>query len=78
MTTINPDTVTGQITLKAFELLERNPDGIQWADLNRMIKESNPELHPKTINGTVWKLVEKHPETVYKPAKGLFRHTKFK
>lgn len=75
---INPDTITGRINAKALELLEQNPEGIRWVDLNRMIKESDESLHPKSINGCVWKLTENFPDSVYKPSKGLFRHTKYK
>lgn len=71
-------TITGQINKKALELLEENPDGIQWTNLNSMIQEAHPDFHPKTINGCVWKLVEKYPDKVYKPSKGLFRMLKYK
>ena len=75
---LNPDTITGQIRIKALELLEQNPDGIRWKDLNEAIQKSNPDLHPKTINGTVWKLTEKFPDKVYKSSKGVFRLLKYK
>lgn len=71
-------TVTGRINAIAFELLEQHPDGLRWADLLSKIKESDPAFHPKTVNGCVWKLVEKYPEKVYKPSKGLFRLLKYK
>ena len=71
-------TVTGRINAIAFELLEQHPDGLRWSELLSKIKESDPTFHPKTVNGCVWKLVEKHPETVYKPSKGLFRLLKYK
>lgn len=71
-------TITGRINAKALELLEQHPDGIRWSELATMIKESDPTLHPKTINGCIWKLVEKYPDKVYKPSKGLFRLLKYK
>lgn len=71
-------TKTGKVEAVAFELLDENPEGMRWAELNRRIKQSDPTLHPKTINGTVWKLPEKYPELVYKPSKGLFRLKKYK
>ena len=71
--TINPNTITGQIYLTIFELLEGQPKGIQWTELNRRIEERHPDFHPKTINGCVWKLIEKFPERVHKPEKGLFQ-----
>lgn len=70
---LNPNTITGQIYLTIFELLNEQPDGIQWTELNRRIEERHPDFHPKTINGCVWKLIEKFPERVHKPKKGLFQ-----
>ena len=70
--------ITHQVFETALNILSKNPEGVRWVDLNRMIKESNPSFHPKTINGCVWKLIEKYPNEVYKPEKGLFRLTKYK
>ncbi len=75
---MNPDTVTGRINQKAVELLEQTPEGIRWAELQRQLKTALPGVHPKTLNGCVWKLTEKFPDKVYKPEKGLFRHRKYK
>lgn len=71
-------TVTGRINAIAFELLEQHPEGLRWSELLSKINESDPAFHPKTVNGCVWKLVEKYPEKVYKPSKGLFRLLKYK
>ncbi len=70
--------VTHRINAKALELLEQHPEGIRWSELLSKIKESDPTFHPKTVNGCVWKLVEKFPDKVYKPSKGLFRLLKYK
>ena len=75
---INPSTITGRIYLKAFELLDQNPEGMRWKDLNEAIQKSDPSFHPKTINGCVWKLTEKFPDKVYKPSKGVFRLLKYR
>lgn len=75
---IKGSTITGRIYAKAFELLEQYPEGLHWAELILSIKESDPGFHPKTVNGCIWKLVEKFPDKVYKPSKGLFRLLKFK
>jgi len=70
--------VTERISAKAFELLEKHPEGLRWSDLLSKIKASDPTFHPKTVNGCVWKLVEKFPDRIYKPSKGLFRLLKYK
>lgn len=70
---INSDTITGKIFLKIFELLEKNPDGLQWRDLLIEIEKSFPDFHQKTINGCVWQVVNKFPDKVHKPSKGRFQ-----
>ncbi|MBT8166401.1 MAG: hypothetical protein HKO63_08235 [Acidimicrobiia bacterium] len=70
---INSARVTERIEATALRLLEEHPEGLRWADLNRMIEESDPTFHPKTVNGCVWRLVERYPDRVHKPSKGLFR-----
>jgi hypothetical protein len=71
-------TITGTINSKALEVLDQHPDGLSWTELSNRIKESYPDFHPKTVNGCVWKLIEKYPTQVYKPRKGLFRLIKYK
>lgn len=78
MDTSTTTPVTHRINAKAFELLETHPEGLRWSELLKKIKESDPTFHPKTVNGCVWKLVEKFPDKVYKPAKGLFQLVKYK
>lgn len=77
MELMGKSTITGRIYAKIFELLEEHPEGLHWSELLSRIKEYDPGLHPKTINGCVWKLVEKFPDKVYKPSKGLFRLLKY-
>lgn len=71
-------TITEKVKLIIFEALEQNTEGLQWSELLKIIKEKDSSIHPKTANGIVWKLIEKHPGEVYKPAKGLFRLVKYK
>ena len=75
---INSSTITGRINAKALGLLDENPEGLRWVDLALMIKKYDSSLHPKTVNGCIWKLTEKFPDKVYKPTKGLFRLLKYK
>ena len=70
--------VTYRINAKAFALLEQHPEGLRWSELLSKIEASDRSFHPKTVNGCVWKLVEKFPDKVYKPSKGLFRLLKYK
>ena len=75
---IESSKVTHRINAKAFELLELHPRGLRWSELLLQIRESDRTFHPKTVNGCVWKLVERFPDKVYKPSKGLFRLLKYK
>ncbi len=76
--TKKPTPVTHRVNALALRLLAKNPDGLRWTELQKKIKASDPSFHPKTVNGCVWKLVEKFPDQVYKPEKGLFRLTKYR
>lgn len=75
---MKPTTATGRINAKALDLLAKHPEGMRWVDLAAEIKRSDTSLHPKTINGGIWRLVESFPDTIYKPSKGLFRLLKYK
>lgn len=66
------------IEAKAIELLKSNPQGMRTSQLINAIQEALPDVHPKTINGTVWKLPATRPEEVYKPRRGLFQHVSFR
>ncbi len=66
------------IEAKAIELLKNNPKGIPTSQLVNALTEALPDIHPKTINGTVWLLAQKRPKEVYKPIQGLFRHISFR
>ena len=69
--------VTHRINERALELLEQHPEGLRWSELLSRIMESDSTFHPKTVNGCVWKLVERFPDKVCKPSRGLFRLSKY-
>jgi hypothetical protein len=70
-------TIAEQIYVKIFRTLEKHKEGARWSELLKTLNAKG-EFHPKTVNGYVWKLVEKYPDKVYKPSKGLFRLLKYK
>jgi hypothetical protein len=76
--TTRRDTRKGKILLKAVELLKSNANGIRYSDLTRKIQEEFPDIPVNTITGTIWNLETRLPDKVYKPERGLFRHTMFK
>ena len=69
----NEATITGSIYKYIFDLLSKNPSGIQWKELDALIQQEFPDYHPKTINGCIWKLTGKYAEYVHKPEKGRFQ-----
>lgn len=71
-------TATERINAKAIELSEQHTKGLNWSKLLSEIELSDPNLHPKTVNGTIWKLVERFPDKIYKPSRGVFRLLKYK
>ncbi|MFX1510167.1 MAG: hypothetical protein ACFFBR_07695 [Promethearchaeota archaeon] len=73
-----PSTITGRIYAKALELLEQHPEGIRFTELRSAIEEAYPSFHPKTVNGCVWKLIQKFPDKVYKSSRGVYRLLKYK
>ena len=70
--------ITKQIQETAIEILKTAPQGLRTTQLINAIKKKLPNAHPKTINGTVWKLPTTRSKEVYKPTRGLFRHVSFR
>jgi hypothetical protein len=71
-------TITSRVHRIVMKALEDNPEGVQWSELLQIIKEQGPDIHPKTANGLVWKLLESHPKEIHKPEKGRFQLLKYK
>jgi hypothetical protein len=63
---------------KALEVLVSNDKGIRYSELVRKIKEELPHIPVNTIHGTIWNLETRVPDKVYKPARGIFRHVRFR
>ena len=67
-----------QIIAKALELLADSPHGVRYSEFVRRVHESLPQIPKNTVHGTLWNLDVKRPEQVFKPARGLWLHTKFR
>jgi len=74
----NMTTRKERIISKALEILESNTNGVRYSELVRKIKDELSEIPVNTIHGTIWNLETRVPKEVYKPARGLFRHVKFR
>jgi len=75
---MNAPTIREQVENKIFELLEQHPEGLNWTDLAKMVQVPDNRFHPKTVNGIIWKIPNKYPDQIYKPAKGIFRLIKYR
>lgn len=67
-----------RIISKAIDILTSAPNGVRYSELVREIHQEFPEIPVKSIPATIWNLEIREPGKVYKPARGLFRHIKFK
>ena len=66
------------IRQKAIDLLKENPNGLRWSDLLKRLRTEFPQVSPNTIQGNIWNLDVTHPNEVYKPARGEWRHISFR
>jgi hypothetical protein len=69
-----------QIRPKALEILGRdaNRTGLRLTQLYRAVNSELPAANYNTIRSAIWNLDEIDPDEVYKPARGLYRHTRFR
>jgi len=67
-----------KIISKAMGIIKSNSDGIRYSELVRKIQGELPDIPINTIHGTIWNLETRAPREIYKPARGLFRHTMFR
>lgn len=67
-----------RIKQQAVELIKAHPQGLRYSELFRMLREGPPSFNAGTINSTIWNLDAVRPEAIWKPSKGLYRHTDYK
>ncbi|OGO04067.1 MAG: hypothetical protein A2Y91_02490 [Chloroflexi bacterium RBG_13_54_8] len=70
-------TKKAQITSIAISIVKSQPSGVRYSELSRRIQEQLPGVSLNTIHGTIWNLDARMPGDVYKPDRGVFRHTSF-
>jgi hypothetical protein len=67
-----------QIVAKAIEILDRNPNGVRYADLVSQVEQSDDSFEHNFVVGQVVALPQEHTDQVYKPSRGLYRLTKYR
>ncbi len=60
---------------KAVELLAANPEGLRYTQLQSKLQLDFPGTPPNTIAGATWNLHVARKGSVFKPTRGLFKHT---
>lgn len=71
-------TAKTRIAQKAIELLAGEPRGVRHSILIRQLQTVLPDIPVNTIRGGLVGLAEYKPAEVYRPAKGLFQHVKYR
>jgi hypothetical protein len=71
-------TQTEQICSRAVEFLDKEPNGLHLSELMRRLREELPNVKEASFHWTLPNLHVHKPDVIYKPARGLFRHVKFK
>ena len=71
-------TSRNRIISAALSILESNPNGIRYSQLIDLLHKELKDIPTNTIHGVIWNLEIRVQDKVYKPARGVFRHTKFR
>lgn len=71
-------TSTEKIHVEAKRLIAERPSGVRYSELLAEIHAALPNVPRNTIVGALHKLKTKLPADLYMPAKGVYKHTKFK
>ncbi len=67
-----------EIARKAIELLAAEPEGLHHSILLERLRAELPRIPVNTLRGSLVGLTEYQPTEVYRPARGLFQHAKYR
>lgn len=67
-----------RIAQKATEVLAQEPEGLRHSVLLDRLKTALPDIPVNTIRGSLVGLAEYKLQEVYKPARGLFQHARYR
>jgi hypothetical protein len=70
--------VRRRIIQKSIDILDPVPEGIRFTPLVKRLEKALPDIRPRNIPATLVNLEKLAPNEIYKPEKGLFRHTKYR
>jgi len=67
-----------KIAEEAIKIIKSNPSGIKYSELVKEIHKTFPAIPINTVHGTIYEWQKRQPKEIYKPARGLYRHSSFK
>ncbi len=67
-----------RIAQKAIDLLAQEPEGLRYSVLLGRLKAELPEISVHTIEGSLVGLADYRKQDIYKPARGLFQHVRYR
>jgi hypothetical protein len=67
-----------KIVSQAIAILKDIPQGIRYSDFVRQVHGALPQIPKNTIHGVIWNLEVKEAQHVFKPARGMYLHTKYR
>ena len=70
-------TVRQRIVRESIAQLESRPNGLRFSELLRLLKELIPDIKANNIPATLVNLERLSEGLIYKPAKGVFKHSRF-
>ncbi len=67
-----------KIVTQAVAILKDLPEGIRYSRFIRQIHAALPQIPLNTIHGVIWNLDVKEAKHVFKPARGMYLHSKYR
>lgn len=67
-----------KIITRAIAILKDLYQGIRYSDFVRQVHAALPQIPKNTIHGVIWNLEVKESRHVFKPARGIYLHTKYR
>lgn len=71
-------TSTERVITEAIKLVTDSPTGVRYSVLHKTIKGILPDIPENTIHGSLHRFRTHLPAEVFLPAKGLYKHVKYK
>lgn len=67
-----------KIVKEAIAILKNLPQGIRYSRFIPQLHAALPEIPVNTIHGVIWNLEVKEAKHVFKPARGMYLHAKYR